>query len=195
MKGDLRSPWPGFLDRLDRDPARAWREFYDFGWRLLRLWPPHVFSSLSESEREDLISQVLVRCAQDDFRVLRQYEQRGGSFAGWLRRVAMSQTIDELRRRKHVVGEEQLQRVASGEDIAAQQEQRALLDAIRSAMDLISDRCRLLLEAAADGLKPRHMTVLLGLPADANKQVGDQLRDCRRALQRLLANRGWDLGE
>lgn len=195
MSDELRSPWPSFLDRLDSEPQRAWRDFYAFGWKLLQTWPPSPFSSLRDSERQDMISHVLLHCARDDFRVLRQYERRGGSFAGWLRRVASSHSIDELRRRRSVVDVDALQLVASGEDVAADQEHRDLLSAVRSALELLSDRCRILLEAAADGLKPRHMTALLGLPRDANKQVGDQLRDCRRSLARILVSRGWDLGE
>lgn len=192
----LRQVKPDFLDRLDDDRDEAWKGFYEFGWKLLESSPPRVLSGLDPDARREAISHVLHRCAENDFRVLRRYRPRGIPFAVWLRRVASNHVNDGLRRegrRQVPLDDRHVEAPDLRPDPARDHESRELLEAVQRALAELSEKCRLLLEAAADGLRPRQMTSLLGLPAHQNKKVGDQLRECRRTLERRLRRDGWDL--
>lgn len=192
----LRQVKPAFLDRLDDDRDGAWKGFYEFGWRLLESSPPRVLAALDPEARGEAISRVLHHCAEDDFRVLRRYRPQGVPFAVWLRRVASNHVNDGLRRerrREVPLGAQHVESPDHRADPVRDHESRELLEAVQLALRELSEKCRLLLEAAADGLRPRQMTSLLGLPAHQNKKVGDQLRECRRTLERRLRREGWDL--
>lgn len=192
----LRQVSPAFLDLLDRDRDAAWEDFYRFGWRLLMSTPPRILAGVGPEGRQELVSRILHHCAENDFRVLRHYRAQGAPFAAWLMRVAHNYAADALRHdriRELPVGGELPDTTDPRQDPAREHESRVLLEAVRGALLELSEKCRLLLEAAADGLRPRQMTALLGLPAHQNKKVGDQLRECRRTLERRLLKEGWDL--
>lgn len=178
---------PAFLDMLDSDPDLAWAAFHDFAWRLLRVHPPPVFRDLPEAVREDLIADLVLRCRDDGFRILRRYRNRGLPFACWLARLARNRAIDLCRREGRRAPEipgwthpEPVERI----------DHRDLLEAVDACLAEMSPERILLLEYAAGGLKPRHIVALLGLPPASGKKVSDKIRECRRELRRRLEQRG-----
>ena len=61
---------------------------------------------------------------------------------------------------------------------------------ISECLDELEPKCRLLIEGAAQGLKPRELTRVLGWPEDWNKKASDDLRSCRQRLRQLLRAAG-----
>jgi len=184
----LTDAWPGFLDCLETDPDRAWKEFHEFTWRALRAVPPPVFRDLDPAVQEDLIADIVVRCAENEFRLLRGYRNQGIPFAGWLGRIVRNRALDWIRREgnrpEFQTGSPQ------DHDIPGLIDQKNLMATVSDCLGRIRGRCRLLLVAAADGLKPREIAVVLGLPEDSGKKISDDLRYCRRTLRQLLEESG-----
>lgn len=195
----LRDSWPVFLGQMDRESERAAASFHEFAWKMLLSSPPPAFRSLSNEERHDLIADLVLRCVREDFKLLRKYKDEGRPFAGWLATVANFSAIDYLRKRQR---ERRRHRSLDQEDpdgrslvetLAAPDpstdshiEAGQRLEKVRECMENMSERCQVLLQGAADGLKPRELTVLLGWPRDANKKIADAVRECRRTLKRCL---------
>ena len=65
----------------------------------------------------------------------------------------------------------------------------------QEGLQQMGDKCRVLVQGAAEGYKPRELTRLLGWPADWNKKASDDLRECRRQLKRLLEDSGLESTE
>ena len=194
----LRQEWPEFLDRLDADSSRAFEEFYLFARRLLHTAPPPILLDVPVDAREDLVHDIILHCCREDFRVLRQYRNRGKPFSGWFVFVAHNKIKERLRTRK---GKEWLRpesaegakemraatpspaRTAAGRD---------LLRIVQLHVSELGQVCRLLLFGAAEGRPPRELVHLLGWPDDWNKKASDTLRDCRRRLRQRLIDGGID---
>lgn len=188
----LDQTWPTFLDGIDSHPEEAFAGLHEFCWRLLLSRPPRVFGDLSTDDRHDLTADLVARLAADDFARLRTYRDRGLPFAGWVSRIATNMALDLFRKRKLAAALEPDPPPAVAH-AAETLDRSRLLEAVREALRRIRRKCRLLLEAAADGYKPKEIALLLGYPPGAGKQVSDDLRSCRRTLKRMLEEGGHDL--
>lgn len=193
-----------FLDHLTKDPDRAFEGFYRYARDLLSARPPRPLRLLPLEEREDAIHEIILHCARDDFRILKQYDASRTNFAAWLYVVAHNKCISRWR-----TGRAEQERTRSlseddhGLETSARQEPAAddleilgwaqIVSNVEELLQTIGDRCRLLLKMAADGIKPREMVSLLRLPADQNKKVADDLRYCRSKLKVALRGRGIDI--
>ncbi len=200
----LGASWPDFIEQLDSDPERCFAGLYSFAKDLLRICPPAALRGLTRDLREDVVHDLVLHCCKDDFRVLRSYRDRGRPFAAWLQLVVRNRFLDTVRREKRanvvsldddpdstplqVPDPEATARVDGGVD------RDMILDKVRAALTVLTDKCRLLVQGAADGYKPRELVRLMGWPADWNKKASDDLRECRKNLRRLLAADGIDPG-
>lgn len=186
----LESSFPHFLAELESTPEKAWAEFHVFTWKLLTAYPPPVFRELPRETRDDIAADIVIACRLDNFRLLRNYEDRGVAFAAWVARMARNRALDHVRHAE-VAGRATPPSTAPTppppDDHASHRE---LLAAVREALQQLGLRCRLLLEAAADELKPAEIALLMGDPGQDGKKVSDALRACRRTLRHLLRRRG-----
>jgi len=198
-----RDSFPWFLGDLDENPKRAAAEFHQFAWKLLLSNPPPDFKRLEQADREDIIADLVARWVSDDCAVLRRYRDDGNSFSGLVAVSANNRAIDHWRKiqrqRKRernldepsddgVALAERVSDGAVGHDI--RYEDRLKLRAVEECLGVLSERCQVLLQGAADGMKPRELTILLGWPPDRNKKVSDAVRECRESLKRCLDKKG-----
>lgn len=191
--------WPPFLDLLDKDPKAAFEGFYRFAVAVLTEKPPRPMFSLDPEDRQDAIHIIVLHCVDRNFRVLRKYRRTGKPFAVWFFAVAHNEIISYIRK----LGTEPISTSIpdDSESIAKAFglfnpgrifELREVLVIIRKKIEKMGEYCRLLLEMAADEIKPRQMVVLLGLSPDHNKKVSGDLRECRRKLKKRLSDGGID---
>jgi len=194
--------WPSFLNLFDSDPDEAFARFYEYAMPVLNARPPRMFSSMTAEEREDCLHDIIFHCVKDDFRVLRLYENRGKAFSAWLYSVAHHKSLD-WRRSGREAGASGWYSVpgVDGEGPALRDagpgpdEKGAfgeLVEIVKETILQLSDYCRLLLQLAADELTIKEMVVVMGLPADQNKKVSDDLRYCRGKLRKRLAEQGYE---
>lgn len=199
----LDQSWPAFLDRLDTDPRTAFRDFYSFAWRLLKSHPPAAMRSLLPADREEMISEVILHCWQNDCRVLRTYRDRHIPFSHWFLMVARRKTLDHIRARERrgATDPDRPHAPMPGEpgpliDPAPLADEHAIarqnLESAQRCIMRMGRNCQLLLQGSALGLRPREMTQLLGWPRDWGKKVSDSLRYCRGKLRELLQREGVD---
>jgi|SRR5712671_392744 len=187
---DLDSPWPAFLDLLDLDPRRALEELHTFAWKLSEARPPAVLRSLDLADRQDRIADLVLSCFQDDFRRLRKYQNVGKPFAAWLSTVLMRQVVSWLRSRRPV--DELTDAVGAFEGDHPLGLTGRVVDCLNRCLGRMTEKCQLYLTCAADGMKPREIVLLLGLPDGENKRVSDDLRHCMRRLREMLLAEGLD---
>lgn len=197
----LSQSWPGFLDLISSNPERAFEQFYRFARRMLTVCPPSVMWQVAPSNREDQIHDIVLHCCRDDFRVLRRYQNRGKPFAAWFMFVARNKILDHLRSKgnapKVSLAEEDAENpgivLEDPSPLADEQvERRQIIEQVLAALQSLSDQCRILIQGAAEGYRPRELTQLLGWSADQNKKASDALRECRKKLRRALNERGLD---
>jgi RNA polymerase sigma factor (sigma-70 family) len=195
---------PDFLDLLAENPDKAFREFYTFAYRLLKLKPPREMYRLSETDAEDVTHEVILHCVRDDFRVLKQYQYKGKPFVAWLYIVAQNKCLDFLRKRKtasdyvssgSITEEIALDQSSSAADIIIEKQTdlKVALGITKKCLSKLGQYCQLLLQLAADEYMPREMVLILGWSDDKNKKVSDDLRDCRRRLRKLIVQSGINL--
>lgn len=185
----LEQRWPSFLDDVDRHPDRAFDGFYRFAQLLLTVRPPSVLRGVPAEERHDLIHDVILHCCDDRFRVLRRYRDQGKPFAAWLSFVSRNKIIN-LRRREVPLQEVPEHLPEPSASPADQADGRQIVSRVEECLVELSRTCQLLLQGAADGLRPRELTQLLGWPEDRNKKASDDLRACRSRLKKALMGRG-----
>jgi DNA-directed RNA polymerase specialized sigma24 family protein len=167
--------------------------------------------SLTTEDRADLVSKLVMRCVQDNFRILRTYEDRGKPFANWLLVVAQRMAVREARRvRAHVpivldhqdhsrLHEESL--CDSGPSQGANLELKETATTIMECLREMNPKHRTLLIGAANGMTGRELAVLLhgaltgddALDAQLAKNALDSLRYARRLLRRRLRDHGIDV--
>lgn len=200
----LSQSWPLFLNLLDDNPDEAFKGFYTFTQKLLKLKPPKGLRSLSETESQDVIQEIVLHCVRDDFRVLRQYKDRGKPFAAWLYMLAHNKCLDVHRKKNREADIVSSDSDPTGSnpgifsadpDISPEQRTRlrSVIGGIRTCMSNMGQYCQLLLQLAADEYVPREMVQVLGLSKDRAKKVSDDLRECRKRLRKLAADQGIDL--
>lgn len=190
---DLDSHWPAFLDLLDTDPHRALEGIHTFAWKLFEVHPPFILRKLDPTDRQDRIADLVLSCSQDRFRKLRSYRNVGKPFAAWLSTVLVRQAINWLRSRKPA--EELTESLQSVEDDQSPGLSGRVVDSLNRCMGQMTEKCRLYLVCTADGMKPRDIALLLGVPEVDNKRISDDLRHCRRRLRELLLAEGVDPDE
>jgi len=197
--------WPFFLDLFDVDPDAAWAEFYKYARIVITARPPQPLLGLNREDREDCIEEIIFHCIKDDFRVLRRYEDIGRPFSAWLYVIAHNKAVDFIEKRNRRWSIE-IQPEEDTDVSASQREPVApfgnpdgngdldeLVEKVEELIRQLGEECRQLLELAGQGLKPKEIAKLLGLPEDQNKKVSDHLRYCRDKLKKLLAEEGYDL--
>ena len=189
-----RDSYPWFLRCMDADPTHAAAGVHTFVWKLLRSQPPPQLKRLPVEDREDVIAKLVQHFIEDDFRVLRRYQDRGRPFAGFvavaanrratsrLRRIAIEQARvepidpDPPNELQHDPTDAENRRIDAVEQLRR----------VRECLNTLPERCQILLKAAAEGRPPRAMVTLLGWPSNANQKVWETLRQCRKKLKRCV---------
>jgi len=187
---DLDSPWPRFLDLLDTDPRHALEGLHTFAWKLSEARPPAILRSLDPADRQDRISDLVLSCCSDNFRKLRKYRDVGKPFAAWLTTVLVRQVLDWLRTQRHT--EELTDEVGAAEDDPPPNLSDRVVASLHRCLGRMTEKCRLYLACAGDGMKPQEIVLLLRLPDGENKRVSDALRHCMRRLREMLLAEGLD---
>lgn len=193
---DLRDPSPGFLSRLDSDRDRAIAEFGRFTETLFREAPPPNYLSIPPDDREDVVSEVVIHCIENDCARLRKYRPQPGSlFAGWLATVAYRKILDlikhEKKRKSQSSPEENDNRPSRGPNPEQLAISRELENIFLAALRRLGRECRLLLRLRRLEFTNREIVRLLRLPSGRNKSIGNQIIECRKKLARLLRSRGF----
>ncbi|MCX6827833.1 MAG: hypothetical protein NT002_00910 [candidate division Zixibacteria bacterium] len=135
---------------------------------------------------------------------MRQYINRGQPFAGWLYLVAYNRTLELARAKKREPQFVSIHSDESGkglehifqdntEDLLNLTAWKQVAGKVYEIIKQLSQKCRLLLEMAADEYSPQEMVDTLKLPSDYNKKVSDDLRECRRQLRKRLSESGIDM--
>ena len=185
---DLDTPWPGFLDYIDREPRKALEGLHVFAWKLFETRPPSILRGLDRSDRQDRIADLVYSCARDGFRKLRTYRNAGRPFSGWLTTVLVNQVLDGLRSRRP--SEELTESLGGPDEDPPVILSNWLQERLKRCFDRMSERCQLYLACLADGLRPREIAELLQLPPSDNKSISDDLRYCLRRLREMLLQEG-----
>ena len=183
--------WPAFLNDLDSNPDRAWIGFWNFAQAYFRDRSPAPMRSMSKECREDCVSDIILSCCQDRFRVLRMYTNRGVPFVRWLAVKAYRMSLDFLRARQRrgfevPIGadpEEGTMAFDPPDHREPSAERRALLEAVKKCLTTLSLKCQVLLCGAADEMTGEELVVLLGRRLTGDKE--DDLNEARRALNDL----------
>lgn len=189
---------PEFLRLLDTDRGRALGGFRQFAEELFRSAPPPIYFRVPVDDREDVVSEVVLHCIDNDCAKLRRYEPReGATFAGWLAVVAsrkISDLLQQRRRRGTEVTEDLEGEEPPGpsppdpEQITVKRELEGIfLTALRG----IGRRCRLLLRLKLLEYKNREIVQIMRLPKRQNKTIGNQVIECRKKLVRTLRGAGY----
>ncbi len=196
--------YPDFLTRLDSDPDRAFRDFYEYTAKLLSAQPPFQVRALTDIEICDLVNEVVLHCVSDGFRVLRQYVDKGRPFGAWLYIMAQHKCIDRIRRNRLVTNAESKPDSESAKSANAgsahselnpEEQYRfgAVVEVVRRCIATLGQQCQLLLKLAAEEYTPMEIALALGLDNNSNKKVSDAMRECRRQLRKSLDAQGLDL--
>ena len=191
------SAWPPFLDLLDTDTQAAWEGFYRFAMGLLQTKPPPIVASMHSEERERFLQEFLNVMIRNNFARLRKYADTGHSFAAWLYRAVKNAAVDWFRQQQRDPDPESTGTVQTDQadpvDSNRRTEMISTLDVTIKAMRRLGEYCQMLLEMAADEMTPIDILLLLGLPADQNKKISDDIRQCRRKLKQILGDDGVDI--
>ncbi len=203
MAEDVGGPedrFPPFLGLLDSDRKKAWDEFYVFFKKAMSARLPKEIHLFPRHEHKDRLHDLLVAFWENDFHRLRQYQDQGKPFVGWLFFVS-NRLLIEWRRKIDKIDEREVPiepnslgaiDLDSGPSLVPSVPDR-LAAAVRAAFARLDTLCKALLVAAVlDELKPREIALLLRLPLDDNKAISDKVRSCRGSLRRRLRDEGYD---
>jgi DNA-directed RNA polymerase specialized sigma24 family protein len=189
--------WPPFLDKLKSHPKQAATEFAHFALQQLRDCPPAIMHSLSESERDDIIQDVILHCTDKKLRVLRMYRDTGRPFSVWLYFIARHRTLDFLRREgrfaRFLKDLKENGAVTSTNGRPGPDQNNAInavLAKVADGLGVLDQKCRILIRYAADEYPPRDIALALGLTPRHAKKISDDLRHCRRKLRDYVESQG-----
>jgi DNA-directed RNA polymerase specialized sigma24 family protein len=202
---DLKTSWPEFLDLMDSDSVSARAELHIFAHRVLADCRGLLLPISSQQDRDDLISDLVnFHLCDDNFRVLRKYQNTGRPFAAWLYVVAHNFARARARSIRQGVREqnctyEEIDRLADGSKSTLSHDQKRVaqraLELTKVCLTKASPKCKALLSLAADELAPQTIALLVYQDAGLNKKVSDDLRFCRSRLLDCLSGQGVDLDE
>lgn len=195
-KIDLGDPRPVFLLQLDSDRNRAISDFRRYVDRFFQQAPPNAYFRVPPDERDDVVSEVVLHCIDNDCAKLRKFQPREGStFAGWLAVVTSRKISDLAKQKKNLKvfvpadeGHDVSSPAPSPEQIAIKNEIEGIF---LGALRRLSRRCRLLLRLRILEYKNREIVKLMRLSKEHNKTIGNQVIECRRKLVRFLREDGY----
>ncbi|MBD3298671.1 MAG: hypothetical protein GF341_08460 [candidate division Zixibacteria bacterium] len=196
----LKQTWPVFLDLLDSDRETAANEFAAFALAVLKVHPPRVYQSITPEQREDYSQEIVMHFLNEDAAVLRQYRNRSLPFASWFSVVAMRKAYDifrrDQRRQSTESSYEDAQEYRSHSNPGASADERygyrEVLAKVVTCLKQMSNKCQVLLQAAAEGYEPKELVALMPAELRDNKHASDSLRACRKRLRALLSDNGVD---
>jgi DNA-directed RNA polymerase specialized sigma24 family protein len=179
---------------MDTELEAAWGLFHDYVWALLHRNPPAALRRLPSFDRQDVISQTLLYCWENDQRILRRYVDVGRPFSHWLCQIANRMAHKEhLRRRRerarHADGPDTTpfkEVPEPGPGLAELRELREHEARVQACVARLGALCRILLSGSGDLLKPRQLARLLGYPRARERNAADQLHECREKLRALV---------
>ncbi len=192
-------PWPPFFRHLDNAPQRGMALFWEHAQKQLRVCPPSVLSSVPVGERSDVLRDIYIHCIQDDFRVLRTYRNEGKPFARWFMRTATREVLQWLRKnaKRPVTVDNDLENLLDSTGLTRgyadkAPEQAEMVRIVNECILTLHEYCQLLMRLAGDEFRPREMALLLGRPTSESTQISADIRQCRKKLARIVAERGVD---
>ena len=191
---------PHFLDLIETDPLACAASFYRYAMGFFETAAPRLLKSLEPHDAEEVRSRIVLHCIRDDCRVLNEYREVEGPFAGWFAILCLNKTKDYLkelgRYRETVVsaGDHEPHDYTSNPRADAHSpdltvESGEKLRIVRECIGRLDHYCRLLVRMAAEEFKPREMVRVLRWPQNKAKKVSDDLRYCREKLRQLLTER------
>ena len=193
---DLSQPEPEFLSYLDSDVERAASGFHRYAHYLFLHAPPQNYFKVAPDDRDDVFSEIVLSCLENDCAKLKMYQPRpGAKFSGWFAVVASRKISDFLKhqRSRATVSalETEVEPPTSAptpeQVVIAQEMERIFLSSLRE----LGRRCRLLLRLRMLEFKNREIVKVLRLPKNQNKTVGNQIVECRKKLKRSLRRAGF----
>jgi DNA-directed RNA polymerase specialized sigma24 family protein len=209
---ELERPWPRFMDLLDTQPEMAREQFMSLAFRYLEARPPGIFLNCWYYEPLDFSIEVVRHLVDSKFKRLRKYENTGGKFAYWLRRVARNRAQDLIRERMQ--GDRREVGGATGDEFGSEGTARgvlavgpgqakfraaqatpidgALVERVLQAIESFRGTlcyCLLSWRLLRD-YDNQEITRILGWPPEENGKVGNRFRTCRIKLTERLADLG-----
>jgi RNA polymerase sigma factor (sigma-70 family) len=181
---------------LDSNRDAAIAEFRRFAEQLFRDAPPPNYLRIPPDDREDIVSEVVIHCIDNDCARLRSYRYKEGSlFAGWFATVANRKISDLLKRErnrdKYGSTDEEYDLASPGPNPEQLAIGKELENVFLAALRQLGRECRLLLRLRRLEFTNREIVKLLRLPPKRNKTIGNQVIECRKKLTKLLRNRGF----
>jgi RNA polymerase sigma-70 factor (ECF subfamily) len=162
----------GIGERLNRGEPEALEDAY-------RSLGPLVMSYLSRYVPQPDIEDVLQRVFYEVWRVHDRYDPNQ-SLRGWVLGIARKRAIDHLRRRRDVVVTLDSMREIKGDDGRDTADRLAWADEVRTALDMLPDLQREVIELAYfEGYTQTEIAALLTIP------LGTVKTRTARGLQRL----------
>lgn len=203
-----KDSWPSFLDKLDSDPDKAFRELYVYLRRFVFQHPLKEIRELCEEQKEKMVYDLAVYYVKDDFEKLRKYKNMGYSFGVWIEGKAKWLATDEWRRKKRIVKTTPIEPVPI-EDGETRQfdppspnpgpdsitENSDLLGAVKKALAGMGNYCRVLIRLHSHDFTPKEISRalrLLKLKPRTNDQVSVDLYRCKLELREQLSEMGID---
>lgn len=187
----LDDRWPEFLNWIRSDDVRerdrGLTALWGFLNRLVSMAPPSAYASLQSADRENVVQDVLLKCAEG---ALLGYQNRGRPFAAWLWVVVSREAYNVHRKRRPTeeVQEHHLRTDPEAVEVLG----AGLISALRVCLDRAPAHYRRALEWVAYGLKPLDVLRLGPLPGSpTNVQLGNLFHDARKSLKKCLEGKGF----
>lgn len=193
--------WPSFLDCLDSDKNSAYKGFYQYAMSFFSICPPKVIRGQQELEREEFVAEVINHCINNNFRVLRKYENNGRAFRSWLITVAHNKCMDIIKKRSRnpitLERDNYIDENSQSEAIdllnpntEMRPHLKEAVDVVKELISMLGEKCKTLLELASQEYTAMEMSILMGWGNKANKKASDDLRECRKQLIKRLKDKG-----
>ena len=195
---------PEFLELIDIDPQLAFNGFYRFAMAFFDNSTPAIFRGLVKEDREDLSHNIISRCVENNFKILRKYRNFPDvPFSAWFYILVRNECLDHIRRVTPTISLDDCANEGVNRNVAETgahnnpgiYEYKEVVSAIQNVLSDLGAYCQLLLQMASDLLKPRQMVLLLGMRKNQNKKISDDLRECRKKLENRLYEKGIDIYE
>lgn len=169
---DVEAALADIGERLNQGQPEALEDAY-------RTLGPLVMSYLSRYVPQPDIEDVMQRVFYEVWRVHERYDP-DRSLRGWVLGIARKRAIDHLRKRRDVVVPLDSMREITGDDGREVADRIVWADEVRSALDLLPDMQREVIEMAYfDGYTQSEVSTALGIP------LGTVKTRTARGLQRL----------